>query len=246
MTFVLDEPASVLDSSGLLNVKNDASKCSLETLWCVAFPEIPFDVDSPEWLRLGFQTNPNKDLRSAGTVGLRQCLQFCQSSGACPLHLVLTSQSTFPLAIASLNVSLLVMQFFGLCSKSGGAGSLQLCSDEIMRSAVRLQLSLPGTSLVDIIHDHLTRWLFDRYHESEASASSRHPTMLFEFPTLLRATGGHLQHSLAQLPQAWTLSSLLLSLRSSSTSVDSETAVCDCGGKSHSRAAREKARCKRL
>lgn len=211
----------------------------LEALWHVAFPGKRFaGAESQEWIRLGFQTEaPEKDLRAAGLDGLRQLRHFCQSSGACPLHLVLASQTSFPLAVASLNVSLLLMQFFALCATSGGCGALEPCSDATMRSAVRLQRSLPlGVSILDIIHEHLTRWLFDRWRECECVASAHRP-VLFEFPMLLRATGRHLERSIARLPPVWSLSAVCTGLRNDTRlPAEGDTAACNFRGRGRGKA----------
>jgi len=210
----------------------DKSEPQLETLWLIAFPGKSFQPDSPEWLKLGFQTSdPTKDLRAAGLTGLRQLIHFCQSTGTRPLHLVLTLQTSFPLSIASLNVTLLLLQFFGLCNPSGGSGAIDKCSDATMRCAKRLQLTLPGVCLLDIIHSHLCRNLFERW--SELEASSKRP-ILFEFPVLLRTAGRNLQHSLTRLPEPWSLSSVLLALRTDSRLLsegDMLAGACDCGCK---------------
>lgn len=220
LTFALDDE---------LDFEADKSEPQLETLWLIAFPDQMFLPDSLEWLKLGFQTSdPTKDLRAAGLTGLRQLIHFCQSTGACPLHLVLTSQTSFPLSIASLNITLLLLQFFGLCNPSGGSGAIEQCSDATMRCAKRLQLTLPGVCLLDIIHSHLCRNLFDRWRMLEASLKR---PILFEFPALLRAVGQHLQHSVTRLPEPWSLSSVLLAIRTDSqllTEGGMMAGACDC------------------
>jgi len=209
---VLDrDPSSVIDDP-------DPFRTELEALWQVAFPGTPFRKNSPCWLRIGFQTtDPSKDVRAAGITGLRQCVRFCQTSGQ---EALLHAQAAdthgrkfFPLATASFNVSHMLLQYFRLCPTSGGSGAVAHCPDCVLRSAVRLQRMLDwDVSLLDLMHEHLLRWLWDRWCEL-SSFSNRGATMLFEFPSLLRAAVHHLQVSLAKLPKAWTLPVVLRALR---------------------------------
>merc|ERR1719159_2255566 len=89
------------------------------------------------------------------------------------------------------------------------------CASRIMQSAVCLQRSLPsGTPLIDLMHEHLMRWLFDRWQAVTAPSVPRGGAKgLFEFPRLLREAAAHLQRSLEELPATWSLSLLLCSLR---------------------------------
>jgi len=235
-SLLLDEsdPASVLDPIGGCKRANDTLQPELSTLWRLAFPKQPFQDISSDWLRLGFQSeDPKRDLRAAGLIGIRQLTHFCLTSGHAAFLSCTRSQSDFPLAAASLNVSLLIMQHFGLCTTSGGSAALPPCSDTTLRHAARLQLALPSgsdVSLLDLIHEHLTRWLYDRW-KAVSVGSQTGLLLLNKFPQLLRAAGERLQYGLAQVPAPWSLASVLLALREERQLwryADEDGAACAC------------------
>lgn len=242
-SLLLDEsdPASVLDPISRHKHANanvtlqPELQPELSKLWRLAFPKQPFQDSSSDWLLLGFQSeDPKRDLRAAGLVGIRQLTHFCRSSGHAAFLCCTRSHSDFPLAVASLNVSLLVMQHFGLCTTSGGSVALPPCSDTTLRHAARLQLALPSgsdVSLLDLIHEHLTRWLYDRWQEVSAGQQPTALLLLNKFPQLLRAAGERLQYGLAQVPLPWSLASVLIALREERQPLrdaDEDGAACAC------------------
>ncbi|KAL3912419.1 MAG: hypothetical protein SGPRY_008343, partial [Prymnesium sp.] len=118
----------------------------LRELWQSAFPHIPFERISTRWEELGFQSvEPTKDLRGAGVTGLSHLLHFCSSSGN--LEMVRRGNSQFPLAVASLNVTLILCAHLNLLSlPSSGACKIARCSESTLRNFMRLHDSYGKSS----------------------------------------------------------------------------------------------------
>eukprot|EP00966_Prymnesium_polylepis_P064776 1502576-Prymnesium_polylepis.1 len=103
----------------------------LEDLWRAAGFPAEWSRLSERWICLGFQTDdPARDLRGAGAIGLRQLLRFCRSGGVGVTRRITSQRTTthasscFPLAAASLNVTLMLCSHFRLVTMAGGAGAV--------------------------------------------------------------------------------------------------------------------------
>lgn len=140
----------------------------LRELWHSAFPHIPFERISTRWEELGFQSvEPTKDLRGAGVTGLSHLLHFCSSSGN--LEMVRRGNSQFPLAVASLNVTLILCAHLNLLSlPSSGACKIARCSESTLRNFMRLHDSCAkntrpdgrlttSSTCLDLIHEQSLR-----------------------------------------------------------------------------------------
>merc|ERR1712100_119004 len=81
----------------------------LEKVWSVAFPGEAFKRVSDKWKHIGFQQcDPVSDLRGSGVLGLTHLSKFIENYQG--------SQSLsydFPLAIASINVTAMLLSYLG-------------------------------------------------------------------------------------------------------------------------------------
>lgn len=186
----------------------------LRRLWTSSFPACPYARISQHWLAIGFQSaDPTRDIRGVGTLGLRHLARFCEAGGLSLVRQVSQGLSSFPLATASLNVTQMLCSHLGLLSAqgrvAGGVGACSTCCDAVFLEAWRLHCGLPdGTSLVDLLHEHMTLRLFDDWQR----LSSTLPTPLMEFPRLLNELGEHMTRTLARTERD-DLASLLLAMR---------------------------------
>jgi len=221
----------------------------LQALWRAAIAG-EYSRISDQWISLGFQTeDPARDLRGAGALGLRQLLRFCMSGGIGVTRTVTRDRmtmhpaTTFPLAAASLNVSLMLCSHFRLVASAGGAGAVAPCSDATLRKLLSFQQTLgmvastsplPGTpssasassseaaeppgvsqlAALDLMHEKLLL----RLHDAWAALPPGQPKLM-RFPVLLAELRHHLRSTCACTPGAWSLgpSSVLSALRAPSS-----------------------------
>lgn len=226
---------------GCMPYEEVAHERLLVDLWRTAFGKSAFERHSPKWASgLGFQgCDPCTDLRGVGVVGLEHLLAFCRSgAGSVVITKVSHGASTFPLAAASLNVSMMLCAHMRLFEPTGRAAPPQ-CSLETLKHAVRLQLSValdpavaiddgferltsggltstraPRVSLLTLMHAQLLRRLFDQWetatHADEVDVGAQ---VLRHFPSLLAESAWHMQRALASLPGPWEMRTLLVALR---------------------------------
>jgi hypothetical protein len=115
--------------------------------WGKLGSEGSFSRVSPCWRTLGFrQDDPALDLHGCGAIGLRQLVHFCARGGA---HAALAADafpvSPFPLAMASLNVTLALCSHLRLLPAA--ASSQPPCADPTLRNFLRFTADLePGQS----------------------------------------------------------------------------------------------------
>ena len=189
----------------------------------------PFARFSHRWETvLGFQTDdPVRDLRGARALGLKQLVHFCTGSSGANLEIVKKSRTSFPLAVASLNVTLVLTSHLGLLSTpAGGAGATPQCSEETLRNFLRLHnaLSADGhqagddstSTALDLMHEQCLRWLLDRWEKLEMPSGTPHGLRLMQFPRLLDALREHVQCTLASVSAPWSIGSVLVALRQGS------------------------------
>lgn len=208
---------------------NETHESLLRELWDLAFPGTPFARASSRWEELGFQTeDPERDLRGAGVIGLKQLIHFCRSSGN--LAVVRRGQTAFPLASASLNVTLvLCAHLWLLAAPAGGACAISQCSEEVKRCFERLHVSSvssisdasdpesgqmltsSGSACADLMHEQCLRWLFERWEGIDATLPLGY--RLMQMPQLLRELREHLSRTLGRMPSPWSLQSVLVALR---------------------------------
>lgn len=197
----------------------------LRDLWQRAVPGEPFSRFSHRWEEvLGFQTeDPARDLRGARALGLRQLVRFCSSGN---LGVVRRGESRFPLAAASLNVTLMLCNHLGLLTNpAGGASAITPCSEDTLRNFMRLHSSLAGdgelqtggaassSALLDMMHEQALRWLLDRWERLAFPPDAPAGRRLMCFPRLLTELRGHVHATLANAHGPWSLGSILVALR---------------------------------
>jgi len=224
----------------------------LHALWRAAFAG-EYSRTSDKWISLGFQTeDPARDLRGAGALGLRQLLRFCMSGGIGVMRTVTRERttrhasSTFPLAAASLNVSLMLCSHFRLVTSAGGAGAVAPCSDATLRKLLSFQQTLgmvastsplpnaPAASPVEGSEvaerresqgvsqlaglDLMHEKLLLRLYDAWVALPPG-PPKLMRFPMLLAELRQHLRSSCAGTPGAWSIgpTSVLAALRAPSS-----------------------------
>jgi len=190
----------------------------LRQLWQSAFPALPFERVSSRWEELGFQSDdPVTDLRGVGLTGLMHLAHFCSTNGN--LEIVRGSHSAFPLATASLNVTHILCAHLGLlASPAGGAGKVELCSKDVQHNFIRLHAATStdgepgvGPSFLDLMHEQLLRWLFDRWVELDSSTPPG--PRLMQMPRLLCMLRDHLRGTLSAASTPWSVPALLVALR---------------------------------
>ena len=188
----------------------------LRRLWSATFGTEKYSRISERWEELGFQSSdPVRDLRGSGALGLRQLVHFMESSGAVVNNALLG----FPLAVASFNVSqMLCCHLQLLTSPAGGAGAVPHCSDMTLRNFLRLHCHIgcqlcpsdTRTLLIDLMHEQLVRRLFSSWGRSAHLCTPPSPMC---FPGLLADLSKHMQGCLTGLRAPWSMHGALLALR---------------------------------
>jgi len=186
-----------------------------------AQPQEPFARFNHHWEEtLGFQTDdPVRDLRGARALGLKQLVHFCSTSGN--LEVITHGGSAFPLAAASLNVTLMLCSHLGLLTMpAGGSSAIAPCSDDVILAFMRLHAALAAdheatgsasaSLCLDLMHTQCLRWLLDRWERLDLSP--RAPRIM-QFPALLRDLRAHIKTTLPLVEAPWSIGALLLALR---------------------------------
>ena len=207
-------------------------------LWTTVFDE-PFARRDPRWIDLGFQTeDPVLDLRGVGVVGLRLLSHFCQSRPAIACSCISPCEAAgrFPLAAASLNVTLMICSHLRLLdTPASGICSLPPCSEETNRILLELHHSLsiePSSScsragVLELLHEHSLCALYRRWEHLDSQTSSRPPKLLL-FPRLLTDLSLHIQQALRLLPSPCTPQMLLIALDDDRSSCHFSCTHMDC------------------
>ena len=194
---------------------NEEHVSLLRELWVIAGlgTAEAYKPISPAWQSLGFQgDDPTTDLRGAGLLGVRQLRHFLQTgSGAAELvgrRRRITEP--FPLAGASLNVTLLLCRHLRLHPSPPGCA---VCTENQLLQLLRLTCPHRVQGLappIDLMHEALLRVALDRWRtagEGEAASSALH------FPAVLASAHTHLQHTLEELDEPWSIANLVGALR---------------------------------
>lgn len=214
----------------------------LVDLWHAAFGnETAFERRSSRWETIGFQSSdPVTDLRGCGALGLQHILDFVKSgAGAATVRQCQSGALRFPLAAASLNVTLMLAVHFNMTAPAPVSAHPPPCSMKTLQNAVRLQLSTwldapashsscdedgfsrltcgatRATSLLALMHAQLLRRLADRWAAEtshlDAAASGAH--LLMHFPKQLAETREHMVSALARVAAPWDVRTVLVALR---------------------------------
>ena len=174
-----------------------APSVAAQTLWHSAFPgstPLPFERRSEQWKELGFQgTDPTTDLRGGGFIALEHLLRFVVSSRS------VASDPCFPLAVASINCTAILLRHFGLHPTlvmpfPGGAAAPE-CSTAALHSL--LVLHSQGIDALQAIHAALLARLMRAWaafgHEQPART-------IMHFPAVLGRTFRELRTALDRAP----------------------------------------------
>jgi len=184
---------------------------TLQELWEFSFPGEPFSRSSRKWAQLGFQgLNPITDLRGGGYLALRQLHQFVTSFQVLPL----SCPSDFPLAIASINCTAILISYFGLNSKvvvpvPDALKKQAQASSRVHRAFLELCSKHPqSTYQLNAIHAQLLHALARQWARTHTPA-----TTIMDFPYALQATYRHFHLSVAATAQPWAMHELVSSLQ---------------------------------
>jgi len=185
---------------------------TLANLSLLAFPGVPFEVRSPRWRELGFQSeDPATDLRGAGYLGLLHFTHLLAETG--PSFRRSNVSDTFPLALASLSCTAMLCRYFGLSKTLIFPGSdAPQARDDVVRSFLLLQAKgAGGHDVLQVLHSRLLRHVARIWSCMLASLSD--PEMaIMHFNEALRLAYCHLRYSLNAIPCPWTLPSVATAL----------------------------------
>jgi hypothetical protein len=109
------------------NIENSTHNDELVKLWNLYF-QSPFTLQSPDWKRLGFQSeNPLTDFRASGFFGLKNILYFAEKYPTKLQILIdfqeIRSGQSYPFAIASFNVTMMICELLGWGWKRPGVST---------------------------------------------------------------------------------------------------------------------------
>jgi hypothetical protein len=109
------------------SIENVNHKDELIKLWNL-FYQSPFTLQSPDWKRLGFQSEtPLSDFRASGYFGLKNILYFAEKYPTKLQILVdfneIRSGQSYPFAIASFNVTMMICELLGWGWKRPGVST---------------------------------------------------------------------------------------------------------------------------
>ena len=102
------------------NEANEEHMLLLSTIWSQAFPWRSFELPSESWKEAGFQgRDPRTDLRGTGVISLRHLQSFLSTrkdelAGVLPAESSSDPLRAFPLSIASINVSAMLLSHLQL------------------------------------------------------------------------------------------------------------------------------------
>lgn len=176
---------------------------TLSALWSAAHSGVPFERVSPRWSELGFQgCDPITDLRATGYSGLLHLQRFV--AGGLRRDEAFNDRSkTFPLAIASINVTGALQRLLHLNTTVVVPGSPQPADEAVVEAFMRC-LSVHPDALQQL-HDRLLLHLAQRWQvHTEAS----NDVTIMDFPPVLAATFVHLGETLAAAQRPWHLPSV--------------------------------------
>jgi hypothetical protein len=193
----------------------DATNCQHEQilvdLWSLSYPTDLYERNSHRWRSLGFQSSdPTRDLRGAGHLGLRHLHGFVSAVG---LSFQAEYAGTdFPLALASFSVTAILCRYLELNTTLIVSGcSEQLpASDAVKRLFFELHAQhsrrgfAGGHDVLQRMHGRLLIHLARRW--------AAMATTIMDFHLALRATYTHLHRALTILPHPWTLPLVLSSI----------------------------------
>ena len=157
---------------------------ALETLWHCAFPgdafPRPFERHSERWSELGFQgRDPVTDLRGGGYLALEHLVRFVVGSRGLATE---DYDPTFPLAIASINCTAMLIKHFSLHQSLvlpfPGASEQPECSTGALHHLLALHHS--GTDALQTIHANLLGCLQREWRRLERPGRT-----IMDFPVAL-------------------------------------------------------------
>ena len=126
-----------------------------------------------------------------------------------------SQKAAFPLAAASLNVSLMLCSFFRLLtSAAGGAGAVAPCSDATLRKLLsfhNLLAPVEGSACaLDLLHEKCLLRCWDAWEALPADT-----VKVMRFPTILADLSEHITQTCAATPGPWSIgpNSILYTLR---------------------------------
>merc|ERR1719231_268702 len=175
-------------------------RLALESLWHCAFPgsshPLNFERQSEKWKELGFQgLDPATDFRGGGYLALEHLLKFVVGSRG-ERH-----DPSFPLAIASINCTAMLVRHFGLHPTillpfPGGADAAE-CSTAALHAL--LELHHHGTDALQAIHAQILGRLMRTWADIGRERPSR---TIMDFPEALSGTFRQLCAAVSRAPLA--------------------------------------------
>lgn len=198
----------------------------LTSMWASQFSaDVVFALPSEQWKCLGFQgTDPRTDLRGAGVMGLQHLQRFLQGRRADSMN------PEFPLSIASINVTAMLMSYFHLAPRLTlsflPGGVRRAASDEVLQHF----LSMGGRGVAEdemvevqarsarleraliAMHERLLLFLADTWDTMlHTGTCGARPVTIMDFPAALRTTFAHFQRAMSSLADAspWDLANVL-------------------------------------
>ena len=192
--------------STLQKLKQDAQKLYnpiaheelLKTIWKNYLPNMTFQNNSAQWIRIGFQQDdPSADLRGCGYLAL---YQLCQFSKVCPLHTLPHNNFVkLPLAAASFNVTHVLCTHLQLVPKQT---KVQCCQPTTLAHFLRLT-----EEYNDAIHDMHTHLLLAL---ARIWAGMQRPGLSpMHFPQAMKVCNTHLESALKKTKPPWKLRDML-------------------------------------
>jgi len=110
------------------DIENEVHRDHLIKLWNIFFNESDFILQSPEWKKLGFQSdNPLSDFRASGFFCLKNLIYFSEKYTSKFKYLLdineTRSGAYYPFAIASFNVTMMLCELLGWGWKKPGVST---------------------------------------------------------------------------------------------------------------------------
>lgn len=203
---------------------NELHMRTLQELWRFSFPGEPFSRSSKLWSTLGFQgLDPTTDLRGAGFLGLQHLHHFVTTFQTLPL----SCPSDFPLALASINCTAILVSYFGLNAKvvvpvpDTVRRSCRPTSD-VQRAFVEMSALHPqATYQLQAIHVQLLHALARQWARVHTPT-----TTILDFPACLQSTYRHFHLSLAATTRPWNLHHVAANLQQPPWSTDDANSPC--------------------
>lgn len=160
----------------------------LVTLWTLCFPGEPFARVSDKWKTIGFQGNdPVTDLRGCGLVGLAHLEAFI-ASGQGPI-LTPPCPPDFPLAIASINITGLLVRYLGLNPRLALGFRVHTPPEHALQHFLYQAVGKEDAALQEL-HSTLLNHLIHEWTRRHTPA-----TTVLDFPVALQATSDELHRT---------------------------------------------------